>query len=864
MMIEDVELRNIYKTASEEHVQNLEDGLLHLEKHPNDKARLEEVLREAHTLKGDSRMLGVNDVETLTHHLEDILAAVKRGEKTLSPQICDRLYQGVDAIRKLVHEAATGASAGVNVFYVLAQLMGADSSVSPEQNSEFSPHTDSQPDSSLFPDMIAEKPELFNVDALFPDTIVEKLELFNVDALFPVTTAEKPELFNSDALFPDTIVEKPELFNVDALFPDTATEVPEVVSSNKPEHEPVSVPAPKAQAPSVIEKVPAKEQIPPSAEVGEPGINNNYHIDTIRVEPQKLDALMTQAGELTVTKLRFTQRMAEIEEIVTLWEEWSRDTFVNRLAIEDVGRGLHNGAIQQVQKFNYQAEKRLERLGTLVNRLKNTANEDTARLDIVANELESGIRTLRMLPLSTIFNLFPRMVRDLAKQQSKEVNLVIEGAETKADKRILEEMKDPLMHMIRNSIDHGIETPQERELVGKPRTATIRLRGYQTANSIGIEILDDGRGLDIESIKRTALRRGVCSEQELAAMTTDQIKSLIFAPGFSTRTTVSEISGRGVGMDVVRANVERLKGTIQVDSTPGKGCTFRIQLNTTLATSHVLIVEVNRVSYAIPVEFVQTSLLVAQSDIFAIEGCQTIVLDGQPVSVARLADLLQLQSRASSSPRAAEASKLLPCIILKVGTERMGILVDALLDEQDVVLKPQSKLLKRIRNVSGATILGTGEVCMILNPQDLLNSVRKRTVSVTSNTFKESVEKANTKQTILLVEDSITIRTQVKRILENAGYEVKAAVDGLDGFNKLRAHTFDAVVSDVQMPNMDGLSLAAKIRQYKEYSELPIVLCTTLASDEDKKRGAEAGANAYLTKGNFDQKVLLDTLRRLV
>jgi len=250
---------------------------------------------------------------------------------------------------------------------------------------------------------------------------------------------------------------------------------------------------------------------------------------------------------------------------------------------------------------------------------------------------------------------------------------------------------------------------------------------------------------------------------------------------------------------------------------------------------------------------------VSRCEIFTIEGCQTIALDGEPVSVARLADLLELQQEAPLSP-AASGAKMLPCIILQVGEDRLGLLVDALLDEQDVIFKPQSKLLHRIRNVSGATILGTGKVCMILNPQDLLKSVRSRTVFVTSH----NVEQAQKKQAILLVEDSITIRTQVKRILEGAGYEVMTAVDGLDGFNKLRTHTFDAVVSDIQMPNLDGLSLTSKIRQHKEYNELPVVLVTTLFTDEDKIRGAEVGANAYITKGTFEQKVLLDTLRRLV
>ncbi len=840
-MIEDAELRNIFKTASEEHLQNLEAGIMHLEKHPADRAQLEEVLREAHTLKGDSRMLGVRDVETLIHQLEEILTAVKRGETILTGVVCDRLYQGLDAIRKLVREAVTGEPAAVNVFYVLAQLMGADSKPASEQNLAAS-----------------SQPQAQNEELLFPDTNRQEAEVFNVDALFPEATVKEAEAFSVDALFPDTNRQETEAFNVDALFPETIVAQSPVASRPKATPVPILTPA---VAPDLPEQVPVKQQVTPPAQ-SEPAIDSSYQIDTIRVEPQKLDTLMTQAGELTVTKIRIAHRQAEIEEILTMWEEWSRDASINRLALDSLERGSHNAGLKQVQNFQHRAEQRLERLGTLVNQLKNSSYEDTARLDVVVGELEAGIRTLRLLPLSTIFNLFPRMVRDLAKQQSKEINLVIEGGDTKADKRILEEMKDPLLHLLRNAIDHGLETPQERELVGKPRTATIRLRGYQSASSIGIEIVDDGRGLDVEAIKRTALRRGVCREEELSTMTTAQIQSLIFAPGFSTRTTITEISGRGVGLDVVRANVERLKGSIQVDSTPGKGCTFRIQFDTTLATTHVLIVEVNRVSYALPVEFVQTTLRVSRREIFAIEGSKTIVLNGQPVSVAWLSDLLELTLNAPASPISATESKMLPCIILQVGNERLGLLVDALLDQQDVVLKPQSKLLKRVRNVAGATILGTGEVCMVLNPQDLLKSVRQERGG--SAIASQLVEQTKTKQVILLVEDSITIRTQVKRILEGAGYDVVAAVDGLDGFNKLKTQSFDAVVSDVQMPNLDGLGLAAKIRQHKEYSELPIVLCTTLASDEDKRRGAEAGANAYLTKGNFEQKILLDTLRRLL
>ncbi len=765
MMIEDVELRNLFKTSSEEHLHNLENGLMQLEKNSQDQATLEEVLREAHTLKGDARMLGVDDIETLIHQIEDIFVAIKKHEQVLTPQLCESLYQGLDAMRKIVREAVTGVASGVNVFYVLAQLMGANTDTSTEdQEALFEPNTE-------------------EVD-LFPD-ITAPLE---ADDLFPDITSREPSA------------------------QDIATE-------------------------------------------------DSYQIETIRVEPQKLDTLMTQAGELAVTKLRIAYHLTEIEEIATLYDEWSRDAFVQRLALDNLEKTSANSSSNEQIYSHHQVEQRLDRLGILINRLKSQAYEDTARLELVANELESGIRTLRLLPLSTVFNLFGRMVRDLASQQSKQINLVIEGGDTTADKRILEEMKDPLMHLIRNSIDHGIETPQEREKLGKPPTATIRLRGYYSGNSIGIEIIDDGRGLDTESIKRTALRRGVCSSEELAKMSVEQIQSLIFAPGFSTRTEVTELSGRGIGLDVVRAKVEQLKGAIAIESSQGLGCTFKLQLNTTLTTTHVLIVAVNNVPYAIPVDSVQTTLLVARQEIFATGGCQTIMLDSQPVSVAWLTDLLQLPLTVPSSPKAADATaKMLPCIVLQVGTQRLGLLVDDLVDQQIVVLKPQSKLLQRVRNVSGATILATGEVCTILNPQDLLRSVQKGRGTTTSQQFLQELKKP----AILLVEDSITIRTQVKRILEGAGYDVTAAVDGLDGFNKLKSRNFDAVVSDVQMPNIDGLALTAKIRQQKEYTELPIILVTTLADDEDKKRGADAGANAYLTKGNFDQQLLLDTLKRLI
>ncbi len=738
-LIEDEELRDIYQTTSEERLQTLAAGILHLQKQPQDEATLQQLLREAHSLKGDSRSLGVENVVTLTHQLEEILLGIKRQEMSLTPQVSDRLYQGLDAIGLLVYEAVTGEATGVNTAEILDNLMG---------------------------------------------------------VVTPATT-------------PESLPVLPEL----------------------------------SPLPAPISVKPVIQDLPPL-----PGSNQPYHIDTIRVQTLHLDALITHTEELTLTKNAIAHTATAIEEMTNLWEEWK--AFYNQTKV--------------AESSSINIDSYTERLEKTIYSLRNTIQEHNTKLDIVTGELREKIRTLRLLPLSTVFDLLYRTVRELAKQQSKQVELMISGGEITTDKRILEEIKDPLMHMIRNAIDHGIETPSEREKLGKSPVATIWLKGYQTANKIVIEVADDGRGLNTEKIKQTAFKRGLYSYKELENMTTSQIHALILAPGFSTQSFITEISGRGIGLDVVRTSIERLKGNIEIESIPTQGCTFRIQLNTSLAINNVLLFEVQGIIHALPVEFVQRTLFISPKQILTNENCTTINLDQQSILVANLADLLEL----SNSPVYAQVAKVeppnqtqQPCILIKVGEELFGLFVDRLMQTQEVVIKPQTQLLKRVRNVSGATVLGSGEVCMILNPSDLLKSLHQQTTSLVAAKQNKTV---NTKPVILLVEDSIPVRTQEKRLLEKAGYEVVIAEDGLDGYNKLQTRKFDAIVSDVEMPNLDGLSLTAKIREHSEYKTLPIILVTTLASEADKTRGADVGANAYIIKSNFNQDVLLEVLGRLI
>lgn len=779
-MHHDEELLALFQTESEERWQEIEEGLRLLAADPNDRAALDATFREAHNLKGAARMIGAGEVEAVAHRFEELLGEARGGSLALSAQVIDRLYRGLDAIRKLVDEAVTGRPSGVDVSTVLDEL-------------------DAPPP--------------------IPPSAPAAGEHGGA-----TETAGRPLPFGAETEIP-----------------------PQQIASPLPKPEP------------------ARTQQAAGTGADSPQASpETFRIGTIRVEPQKLDALLVHAAELIVTKTRIVRRLAAIDEIVALWRAWDRDAAEHRLSGAVATPDPTDGGRGRLSDYHERERERLSRLGASLAQLAEAASEDSARLSLTSTAIEEGIRGLRLLPLSTIFNLFPPVVRDLARQQSKEAQLVITGGDTIADKRILEEMKDPLMHLIRNAVDHGIEPPEERESAGKPRTGTIVIRAWQTSIDIVIAVEDDGRGLDVDRIQRAAQKRGVRRDDELLTMSPAQVESLIFTSGLSTSTLVTDVSGRGVGLDAVRANVERLKGRIEVQSSPGARCAVTIRVPLTVATQRVLLVFAGGRAYALPLESVETLRMLTRQEVYATAGQDTMALAGRPVPVARLSDLLEIPDGRSAARSDAENARFteerFPCVILRHAEQRLALVVDALGDEQEVVLKPFGPILKRVRNVSGATILATGEVCAVLNVVDLIQSASQREgLSLVERPAME----APTKLVVLLVEDSMITRAQERRVLEGAGYDVVTAVDGLDAWNKLSQRHFDAVVTDVQMPNLDGLALTHRIRQEDRYQDLPVILVTSLATDADKKRGLELGASAYITKMGFDQSQLLDALQRL-
>ena len=767
-MIEDSELRDLFRIESDEHLQAIENGLLRIEKEPGNQALLEELFREAHSLKGASRMLELLHIERIFHRFEDILGAARSHQKALSTMVIDAMYKSLDAIRKLVTEAVTGKRAEVDVNAILDSLQVTDTDLGAEAAS-LSPSTN--------------KTEVLSTATAQDDT-----------GQAAITS--------------------------DAVFENTQTRLPAQANA-------------KANA---------------STSTSTSASNDHFVIDTIRVETRKLDTLMTHVGELTVARVRIAQRHLDLDALQEKWDQI-------HLKIKNSGN--------EDTEFLALLDSHASHLESLIG----AAYDDSARLDFVTAELEEGIRSIRLLPFSTIFNLFGPMVRKISREHSKEVALHIEGGDIMADKRILEEMKDPLMHILRNAIDHGLESASERLEQGKPASGSICLLASQTSSTILIEIRDDGRGLDLQGIKQTAIKSTLWRQEDLDVMSEEQLMGLIFVPGFSTRKAVSDVSGRGVGMDVVQANVKKLKGSVSVSSLPGHSCSIHIRLPLTLATSRVLIIVDQAIKYAVPVEYVKKSSLLFKQDLFSVDGHLATLFENKTVAVAYLHDLLQF-SRPDFVPRRSESlpqksNPSWPCIFMEIDGERFGLIIDELLDEQEIVLKSQSALLQRVRHLSGITILGTGEICMVLNPSDLIGQLkhqRSRLVDI----IPVRDEGETKKQCILLAEDSLTTRAQMKRILESGGYEVVTAVDGMDAYLRLQSTPVDAIVSDINMPNMDGLTLTQQVRANKKYSKLPIVLVTMLATEGDKQRGLEVGASAYISKAAFEQKLLLDTLKRLM
>ncbi len=822
------QLISSFRVELAEHVQTMNDGLLLLEQKSVEgearKTTLENIFRAAHSLKGAARAMGVTMVEQLAHALESVLDDLQNGIVQPITQLFTACYRAVDAIQ--IVQSAYEAGETTPPLQALQALADLEQARSAAQSGQ-------------------EDTEPAVVSDTVPATDAE------VQAVAPVIEPEPP------------LVEPAEF-------------VPAIVEES---------------VPAIVPEEEAEEVSPSTAPVlGTFGVD-----ETIRVSVSKLDALMAQLSELLVTKIRAEQRLSQVvslREFMGVWQkEWlaTRSSYnrlvrldmegafgVRRLGPVEVAPGerpkekgkiVEHGTIdskvgKDISRLLGYASMSKERLREMYAHISNLSREyanDTMHMSLVIDELEQEIKRVRMLPLSTITGTFGRMVRDLAQESEREAVLQIVGGDTELDKRVLEQIKDPLMHLLRNAVDHGLETAEQREAMGKPRTGTVTLKAEQLGKDVVICVSDDGHGLNLEAVRRTLARRGGVDVQSLSE---EDLKEAIFNAGISTSPIITDISGRGVGLDVVRRNVEALHGRIDVDTALGKGTTFTLTLPLTLTSSRGLLVRVSNELFAIPHNAIEYIMYVRPREVVPLEGQDTVLYNGRPLTLVRLGDVLNLPRSDAQSEDAR-----IPVVVLAAAERRMAFAVDSLAGEQEVVIKGLGRQLSRVGGIAGATVMGSGEVVLILNVADLIKlGLRSDRRSFLAALVKAApAVETRARRRILVVDDSITTRTLEKNILEAAGYTVQLATDGQEALGTIAASGVpDLVVSDVVMPRLDGFGLTQRIREDPHTASVPVILVTSLDSAEDKARGIEVGADAYITKSSFDQNNLLETIEQLI
>lgn len=582
---------------------------------------------------------------------------------------------------------------------------------------------------------------------------------------------------------------------------------------------------------------------------------------SVRVAAEKLDALLAQNGELLVARRRIEERSVDAtdlsESITDLQGDWITWANPLRKLLTDKSDDLVIEAFKQ--RLPRRALVAIERTSERLTKLEKTTERFAARMIADArvlrqtcDALNDEVYRVRMLPFAEACGGLERAVRDIAQTTQKNVGLAIQGKDVEVDRSVLEGLKDTLLHLVRNAVDHGIESPADRESSSKSARASVTVSAALRGGQVEVVVADDGRGFDLQRIRQQAQQLGIAvpyEESEQARM--------VFLPGFSTAPKVTDVSGRGVGLDVVASSVQALHGTVDVDFQPGVGTRFIINVPLTLTTVRCLLVIAEKQTYAIPTTAVQQLVRFDAARVATVAGREVLLLGGTPTPIAVLAEVLgpgKYQGQPSSSKMLA--------IVVGTAEQRVALVVDDLCSEQEVLVKNLGSRIRYARHVSGATLLPSGSVALVLNAPNVVATALGRT-SIHAVVVARPKSKVQPRKRLLAVDDSMTTRTLMKSILEGAGYEVISAVDGAQAWELLAQTDVDLVVSDVDMPRMDGFELTDKIRKSKKLREIPVILVTARESDEDKTRGIRVGASAYLVKSGFDQSNLLESIEQL-
>lgn len=781
-----------------EMIEQLDQDLVELENRPEDLELLNRIFRVAHTIKGSGSFLNFSVLTHLTHHMEDVLNKARHGELTITPDIMDVVLESIDFMKKLLNAIRdTGTDANTGLDSDIANVVTRLDAISKGESPQDIPA--SQESSTAQEAHQSQAPQEAS------NNTQEEVDYSNMSP--EEVEKEIERLLNQrqeeDKKKREEKRAKGELQDIQA--PSEIEQTPNATPAAK---------APESQKQPEVNATPAKQteakpQIKPRQEENKTLATSVEQ--TIRVDVKRLDSLMNLIGELVLGKNRLIKIYNDVEE-------------------------------------RYEGEKFLEEL-----------NQVVASVSMVTTDIQLAVMKTRMLPIGRVFNKFPRMVRDLSRELGKNIELVISGEETELDKSIVEEIGDPLVHLIRNACDHGIESKEERIAAGKKEQGTVELKAYNEGNHIVVEITDDGKGMDPATLKAKAIEKGIIGEREADTMTDREAYSLIFKAGFSTAKVVTNVSGRGVGMDVVKTNIEKLNGIIDVDSTYGEGTTLKLKIPLTLAIIQSLLVGVQEEYYAIPLASVIETVRISQDEIYTVENKSVLRLRNEVLPLVRLADIFGVDSVFDNSEQAY-------VVVIGLAENKIGVIVDFLIGQEEVVIKSLGSYLKGTEGIAGATIRGDGRVTLIVDIAAMMQMAKQVKVSVTKlaqENEKKKEKNSPSDYNVLIVDDSMTDRAIMKKSLKPLGISVSEATNGMEALDIVKNgdKAFDAILIDIEMPKMDGYTLAGEIRKYAKFKNLPLIAVTSRTSKTDRMRGVESGMTEYITKP-YSPEYLMNVVKR--
>ncbi|MGL2616609.1 chemotaxis histidine kinase/response regulator CheAY2 [Helicobacter pylori] len=764
--------------------EQLDQDLVELEHNPEDLDLLNRIFRVAHTIKGSSSFLNLNILTHLTHNMEDVLNRARKGEIKITPDIMDVVLRSIDLMKTLlVTIRDTGSDTNNGKENEIEEAVKQLQAIT-SQNLEGAKETSGTKETQKeIKEEIKEKAK----EEIKANKAPTAENPANDNPL-----ADEPDLDYANMSAEEVEAEIERLLNKrqEADKERRAQKKQEAKQEVAPTKEPPKTETPKA--PKTETKAKAKAD---TEENKAPSIGVEQ---TVRVDVRRLDHLMNLIGELVLGKNRLIRIYSDVEE-------------------------------------RYDGEKFLEEL-----------NQVVSSISAVTTDLQLAVMKTRMQPVGKVFNKFPRMVRDLSRELGKSIELIIEGEETELDKSIVEEIGDPLIHIIRNSCDHGIEPLEERRRLNKPETGKVQLSAYNEGNHIVIKISDDGKGLDPVMLKEKAVEKGVISERDAEGMSDREAFNLIFKPGFSTAKVVSNVSGRGVGMDVVKTNIEKLNGIIEIDSEVGVGTTQKLKIPLTLAIIQALLVGVQEEYYAIPLSSVLETVRISQDEIYTVDGKSVLRLRDEVLSLVRLSDIFKVDA-------ILESNSDVYVVIIGLADQKIGVIVDYLIGQEEVVIKSLGYYLKNTRGIAGATVRGDGKITLIVDVGAMMDMAKSIKVNIT--TLMNESENTKSKNSpsdyiVLAIDDSSTDRAIIRKCLKPLGITLLEATNGLEGLEMLKNGDKipDAILVDIEMPKMDGYTFASEVRKYNKFKNLPLIAVTSRVTKTDRMRGVESGMTEYITK----------------